>query len=61
MQDRVMPTKKKNPEGGEKKEPKLEIRDLKPKKELKGGSGHKESAEKRRPGSTGEIDFMTWE
>ena len=56
-----MPTKKKNPESGEKKEPRLEIRDLKPKKELKGGSGHKESAEKRRPGSTGEIDFMTWE
>jgi len=56
-----MATKKENPEGGQKKEPKLELRDLKPKKELKGGSGPKESAEKRRAGTTGEIDFMSWE
>ena len=61
MQNSVMATKKKDPEGGEKKELKLELRDLKPKKDLKGGSGHKESPERRRPGTTGEIDFMTWE
>ncbi len=61
MQHSVMATKKEDLKGGEKKQPKLEIRDLKPKKELKGGSGHKESVEKRRPGTTGEIDFMTWE
>ncbi len=53
--------KKENSEGGQKKEPKLELRDLKAKKELKGGAGQKESTEKRRPKTTGEIDFMTWD
>ncbi len=54
-------TKQENPEGGRKKERKLELRDLKPKKELKGGAGQKEGTGKGRAGTTGEIDFMTWE
>lgn len=45
----------------EKKERKLEIHDLKPKKEAKGGAGEPRPGEKRPPGSTGEIDFMDWE
>ena len=49
------------PKAKEKKEPKLEIRDLKPKKEAKGGAGEPRSSEKRPPGSTGEIDFMGWD
>ena len=57
----MVANKKENLEGGRKKEPKLELRDLKAKKELKAGSGRKETTEKRRPGTTGEIDFMTWE
>ncbi len=45
----------------EKKERKLEIHDLKPKKEAKGGAGEPRPGEKRPPGSTVEIDFMDWE
>ena len=56
-----MATEKDHREGKEKKEPKLEIRDLKAKKEIKGGAGKGESAEKRRPGTTGEVDFMDWD
>ncbi len=50
-----------DPKAKEKKEPKLEIRDLKPKKEAKGGAGEPRPSEKRPPGSTEEIDFMDWE
>jgi hypothetical protein len=57
----MAPKKKENPEGGQKKEPKLELRDLKAKKELRGGAGQRESTGKPRPGTTGEIDFMSWE
>jgi hypothetical protein len=50
-----------DPKAKDKKEPKLEIRDLKPKKEAKGGAGEPRPSEKRPPGSTEEIDFMDWE
>ncbi len=45
----------------EKKEPKIELRDLKPKKDVKGGTRHTGSGEKRRPAKTGEMDFMNWD
>jgi hypothetical protein len=50
-----------DPKAKEKKERKLEIHDLKPKKEAKGGAGEPGTSEKRPSGSTGEIDFMGWE
>ncbi len=49
-----------DPKAKEKKERKLEIHDLKPKKEAKGGAGEPRGSEKRPSGSTGEIDFMDW-
>lgn len=56
-----MATENDDPKAKEKKEPKLEIRDLKPKKEVKGGAKNTGSGEKRPPGKTGEIDFMNWD
>lgn len=43
----------------DKKQRKIEIRDLKPKKETKGGAGHGDSQNQKPVGGTGEIDFMT--
>ena len=45
----------------EKKEPKIEVRDLKPKKDVQGGARKAGSGEKRPPAKTVEIDFMNWE
>ena len=45
----------------EKKQPKIEVRDLKPKKDVKGGARQANGTEKRPPPKTGEIDFMNWE
>jgi hypothetical protein len=45
----------------EKKEPKIEVRDLKPKKDVKGGARNAGTGEKRPPAKTGEVDFMNWE
>jgi hypothetical protein len=42
----------------EKKEPKIEMRDLKPKKDVKGGARR---ADKQPPSKTGEVDFMNWD
>jgi hypothetical protein len=56
-----MATEEDDPKAKEKKEPKLELRDLKPKKEVKGGVGKPGANQKRPPGSTGEIDFMGWD
>jgi hypothetical protein len=44
-----------------KKEPKIEVRDLKPKKDVKGGARNAGSSDKRPPAKTGEIDFMNWD
>lgn len=53
-----MAEEKDNPETREKKE----LRDLKPKKDVKGGArnfqGH---TDKRPPVRTSEIDFLNWE
>jgi hypothetical protein len=43
------------------REPKIEVRDLKPKKEVNGGSQHSSGSGKRSPAKTGEIDFMNWD
>ena len=51
-----MANKKDDSPAKEKKEPKIEVRDLKLKKDVKGGGG-----EKRPPAKTGEVDFMNWE
>jgi hypothetical protein len=56
-----MATENDDPKVKEKKDPKLEIRDLKPKKDVKGGARNGGSGEKRPPGSSGEIDFMNWD
>ncbi len=45
----------------EKKEPKIELRDLKPKKDVKGGVRQDGNGQKRPPVKTGEIDFMNWD
>lgn len=44
-----------------KKEPKIEVRDLKPKKEVNGGAQNVARSGKRPPAKTGEIDFMNWD
>lgn len=56
-----MASEKDEPQAKEKKDPKLEIRDLKPKKDPKGGGHGEKSPEKGPPGTTGEIDFMGWD
>ncbi len=43
-----------------KKEPKIEVRDLKPKKDVKGGAS-KGGDDKKTQRKTGEIDFMNWD
>ena len=45
----------------EKKEPAIQVRDLKAKKEIKGGARNGGDGEKRPPAKTGEIDFMNWD
>ena len=48
-------TKEKDHESEEEKESEKEIRDLPPKKDVKGGNGNGNT---RGPGRTGEVDFM---
>jgi hypothetical protein len=55
-----MAAEKEEPKPREKKEPKPGIRDLKPKKDVKGGVQKSPGSDRRRPGGTGEIDFMNW-
>ena len=59
--DRTMATEQERPEGKEKKKSKLELRDLKPKKEVKGGSGEAPRKPQPPPPNSGEIDFMGWD
>ncbi len=56
-----MPTDKPDPKNPETKEPKRELRDLSPKKDIKGGAQRPDRSEKRAPGPIGEIDFMNWD
>ncbi|MEO6969312.1 MAG: hypothetical protein ABI217_00260 [Chthoniobacterales bacterium] len=56
-----MANKQDDPAAKEKKEPKIEVRDLKPKKDVKGGARNAGSGEKRPPAKTGEMDFMNWD
>ena len=42
-------------------EPNIEVRDLKPKKDVKGGARNAGTGEKRPPAKSGEVDFMNWE
>lgn len=55
-----MAEQEKDPEAKEKEEPK-EIRDLKPKKDVKGGARSGDNGDKRSPTRSGEIDFMNWD
>lgn len=45
----------------EKREPKIELRDLKPKKAVKGGAQNAARSGNRPPVKTGEMDFMNWD
>ncbi len=45
----------------QKKEPTIPMRDLKAKKEIKGGARDGSNREQRPPAKTGEIDFMNWD
>ena len=56
-----MASEKEEPQPREKKDPKLEIRDLKPKRDPKGGGHTPKRGETRSPGTTGEVDFMGWD
>ena len=56
-----MGTEKENSKTKDKKESKLELRDLKPAKEIKGGAAKPATSEKRNPKRTAEIDFMGWD
>jgi hypothetical protein len=56
-----MATEQERPEGREKKKSKLELRDLKPKQEVKGGSGEAPRKPQPPPPKSGEIDFMGWD
>jgi hypothetical protein len=56
-----MGTEKEDPKAKEKKEPKLQLRDLKPKKDIKGGAHKAGNPDKGPPRRSGEIDFMNWD
>jgi hypothetical protein len=45
----------------EKKGPTIQVRDLKAKKEIKGGARNGGNREQRPPAKTGEMDFMNWD
>lgn len=55
-----MSEEKKDPADKKRPEPK-ELRDLKPKKEIKGGAQKSKGGDARPSGSKGEIDFMGWD
>ena len=56
-----MANKKDDSPAKEKDEPKIKVRDLPAKKEVKGGARNAGSGEKRPPAKTGEMDFMNWD
>lgn len=53
-----MANKKKDSLGKEKEAPKIEVHDLKPKRNVKGGTRNGAGGEKPSSTQTGEIDFM---
>ena len=54
-----MPDENSQPESAEKKKREVEVRDLKPKTDPKGGAADtKKKDDKRASGRTGEVDFM---
>ena len=55
-----MADQKKDLEVKERQQPK-KLRDLKPKKDVKGGARNEGSGDKRPPARTGEMDFMNWD
>ena len=53
-----MPDENSQPESAEKKKREVEVRDLKPKTDPKGGATDGKKDEERASGRTGEVDFM---
>jgi hypothetical protein len=53
-----MPSEDSQPESTEKKKREVEVRDLKPKTNPKGGATDAKKHDKRASGRTGEADFM---
>ncbi len=53
-----MPNQKSQPESPEKKKQEVEVHDLKPKTDPKGGAKDAKKDDKRPSGRTGEADFM---
>jgi hypothetical protein len=53
-----MPNENSQPESTEKKKREVELRDLKPKTDAKGGTTDAKKDDKRASGRTGEVDFM---
>jgi hypothetical protein len=54
----VMPDQKSQPESAEKKGREIELRDLKPNTDPKGGAAKDKKDDKRSSGRKGEADFM---
>jgi len=53
-----MPKENSQPESEEKKKREVDVRDLKPKTDPKGGATDAKEEDKRGSGRTGEADFM---
>ena len=53
-----MPKENSEPESPEKKKQEVDVRDLKPKTDPKGGATDAKKDDKRASGRTGEVDFM---
>jgi hypothetical protein len=53
-----MPSEKSQHESAEKKKREVEVRDLRPKTDPKGGATDEKKDDKRASGRTGEADFM---
>ena len=53
-----MPKENSQPESAEKKKREVEVRDLKPKTDAKGGTTDAKKGDKPASGRTGEVDFM---
>ena len=53
-----MPKENSQPESAEKKKREVDVRDLKPKTDPKGGTTDAKKDDKRDSGRTGEADFM---
>ena len=53
-----MPKENSEPESPEKKKQEVDVRDLKPKTDPKGGATDAKKDDKRASGRTGEADFM---